>query len=209
MDSSGWDQRYAATDLVWSAGPNATVEALVGPLAPGRAVDLAAGEGRNALWLAEGGWEVLAVDFSPVAIERVDRLADQRLGAARARLRTEVADVRGWEAGSAAYDLVLVVFLHLVAPDLARALRRAAAALAPGGRLVVLAHDRSNLVHGVGGPQDPDVLPTPEQIVADLAPEDLVIERAEVIRRPVEVDGAVRDARDTLVVARRPASAQA
>lgn len=205
MDSSSWDQRYAATDLVWSAGPNATVEALVGPLAPGQAVDLAAGEGRNALWLADRGWQVLAVDFSPVAIERVDRLADQRLGAARSRVRTEVADVRTWDAGSAAYDLVLVVFLHLVVPDLARALRRAAAALAPGGLLLVLAHDRSNLTDGVGGPQDAAVLPTPQQMVAHLAHDDLVIDRAEVIRRPVEVDGVTRYARDALVLARRPA----
>lgn len=205
MDSSGWDERYAAAELVWSAGPNATVEALVAPLEPGRAVDLAAGEGRNALWLAERGWQVLAVDFSPVAVERTARLADQRLGAARDRLRTEVADVRTWEPGRAAYDLVLVVFLQLPAPDRAQALRRAAAALAPAGRLLVLAHDRSNLTQGVGGPQDAAVLPTPEQILADLAHDDLVIERAEVIRRPVEVDGVVRYARDALVLARRPA----
>ncbi len=161
MDSTAWDDRYAGSELVWSAGPNATIGALVESRPPGRALDLAAGEGRNALWLAQRGWDVTAVDFSAVAIERTNRLADERLGAGRHRLRTVVADVLRWEAPPAAYDLVLVVFLQLIAPDLTVAHRRAAAALAPGGLLVVLAHDRSNLDGGYGGPQDRAVLPTP------------------------------------------------
>ena len=78
----------------------------------------------------------------------------------------------------------------------------AAAAVAPGGVLLVLAHDRSNLAEGVGGPQDPAILPTPEQVAADLADTGLTIERAEIVLRPV--DGAPRPARDCLVLATRP-----
>ena len=75
MDSEAWDERYAATELVWSAEPNQFVAAECADLAPGRAVDLAAGEGRNAIWLAGRGWAVTAVDFSSVALERGRRLA--------------------------------------------------------------------------------------------------------------------------------------
>ena len=67
MDSQGWNDRYARKDLVWSADPNALVAAETAVLSPGRALDLASGEGRNAIWLAERGWRVTAVDFSAVA----------------------------------------------------------------------------------------------------------------------------------------------
>ncbi|MEL0282956.1 MAG: SAM-dependent methyltransferase, partial [Ilumatobacter sp.] len=62
MDAAGWDERYAGTDLVWSAGPNVFIEEICAGLEPGSALDLAAGEGRNAVWLAERGWDVTAVD---------------------------------------------------------------------------------------------------------------------------------------------------
>ena len=81
MDASEWDRRYAAADLVWSAGPNAVVAREADDLPPGRALDLASGEGRNAIWLAERGWRVTAVDFSAVATERTRQLAAGRLGA--------------------------------------------------------------------------------------------------------------------------------
>ena len=210
MDATLWDDRYAASDLVWSAEPNATVATLTADLPPGRALDVAAGEGRNAIWLAERGWDADAVDFSPVGLARAERLAAQRLsnavaaGADVGRFRAIVADVTaGWEPEPQAYDLVLVIFLHLPVQARAAAHRAAAAALAPGGLLVVLAHDRSNLAEGVGGPQDPAILPTPEEVVADLADTGLTIERAEVIARTV--DGADRPARDCLVLARRSA----
>ena len=70
MDADGWNRRYAEKELVWSAGPNRFLAAEAADLAPGRALDLACGEGRNALWLAEQGWRVTAVDFSGVAVEK-------------------------------------------------------------------------------------------------------------------------------------------
>lgn len=203
MDASTWDARYAAAELVWSAGPNATVAELTAPLTPGRAVDLAAGEGRNALWLAERGWDATAVDYSSVAMDRARRIAAERLGEHADRFTAVTADVLGWAAIGTAYDLVLVIFLHLPAADLRRVHRAAAAAVAPGGRLLVLAHDRSNLHHGHGGPQEAAILPTPDEIVADLDGSGLLVERAEVILR--EVADAPRPARDALVWARRPA----
>ena len=73
-----WDKRYASKDLVWSAGPNETFAREVGSLTPGRAVDVACGEGRNALWLAEQGWQVTAIDFSTVAIKKAQPIAQHR-----------------------------------------------------------------------------------------------------------------------------------
>jgi SAM-dependent methyltransferase len=195
LNSMDWDQRYAATDLVWGAGPNRFVVQEFTGLPPGQALDLAAGEGRNALWLAEQGWQVLALDFSRVAIKRGHRLAAER----GVEVSWVVADVLSAHLPDGSFDGVLVAYLHLPAPRRAAVLAGAAAALAPGGTLLVVGHDRSNLSGGVGGPQDPDVLYTPDEIVGELP--GLNIRRAETALRPV--DGGPVWARDTVVVATR------
>jgi SAM-dependent methyltransferase len=192
MDRDAWDARYAAApDLVWTAEPNRFVVQELAALPPGRALDLAAGEGRNAVWLAEHGWQVVAMDFSSVAVDRGRHLAAQR----GVEVGWIVADVRSHPFPKAAFDLVLVAYLQLAAADLDDVLRRATVALAPGGTMLVVGHDRANLV---GGPQDPAVLHTPEQIVAGL--DGLAILRAETVKRPVTLDGGTVD---TLVVAVR------
>jgi SAM-dependent methyltransferase len=201
VDAVGWDARYAATDLVWSAGPNRTVVDEVAALPPGRALDLAAGEGRNAVWLAERGWQVTAVDFSAVGIDK----GRQRAHAAGVgeSVTWVVADATTWDPDGA-YDLVLVCFLHLPAPRRREAHRRAAAAVAPGGTLLVVGHDLDNLARGHGGPQDPEVLLTVERVAADLADTGLTTVTATQLERPVEVEGASHVAVDTLVRAQRP-----
>jgi hypothetical protein len=105
-----------------------------------------------------------------------------------------------WGAGpNRSFDGVLVAYLHLPAPGRAAVLARAATALAPGGTLLVVGHDRSNLTGGVGGPQDPHLLYTMDEIVAWLR--GLDIRRAGTVLRPV--DGSPVPARDTVVVATR------
>lgn len=200
MDSSTWDARYAsASGLVWSAEPNRFVVESVAGLTPGAALDLAAGEGRNAVWLAERGWRVTAVDFSPVAVERGRELAAAR----DVTVEWRVADVTAYRPVPGSYELVLISYLHLPAPDLAGVLDAARRALRPGGTLVVVGHDLANLRGGTGGPQDPAVLLTPEAVVDGLA--GLHIQRAETARRPVPTsDGGSIDALDTVVVAARP-----
>jgi SAM-dependent methyltransferase len=200
MDAAGWNERYAGTDLVWSAGPNVFVEAICSPLAPGRALDLAAGEGRNALWLAERGWEVTAVDFSSVGLDKALRAAEAR----DVRLETEVADLTSYVPTSVGYDLVLIVYLHLGAAELPLIIEGAARAVAPGGRLVVVGHDVENLERGTGGPQMAEVLTTVPGVLAALEPVGLAIDRAEVAERPViAADGSAAIALDTVVVGRR------
>lgn len=176
-----WDARYAANPQLWSSEPNATVAEIVGPLPPGRAVDLGAGEGRHALWLARKGWTVTAVDFSAVGIDR------GRAVAAAQGLTVDwvVADVREWQP-SGPVDLVLVAYLHLAE----EVLTGTSTWLAPGGHLVVVGHALRNLTDGVGGPQDPAVLHTEEELRT--AAGDLRIVRLGEVLRPT-ADGPAID----------------
>ncbi len=178
MDAHDWDERYAASELVWSAGPNRFVEAELADLPPGRALDLAAGEGRNAIWLARRGWEVTAADFSQVALAKGRRLAGDT------PVRWVCADATRWDERSA-YDLVVVAYLQLPAAERAAAVRAAYHALWPGGTLLVVAHDSTNLAEGTGGPQDPAVLYTAEDVLDDLAGEGFDVLRAERVARTV------------------------
>ncbi len=203
MNAEEWDRRYDTADYVWHADPNQFLPGLVADLTPGRALDLASGEGRNSVWLAAQGWRVTAVDFSSVGVDKGRRLAAD----SGVDVDWIVADVTTVELSPASFDLVIVFYVQFPAPARAAMLHRAARALAPGGRFVMVAHDLTNIADGVGGPQDPTVMPTPELIVADLASSgigDLAIDRAETITRAVETPDGRRNAIDCLVVAHRP-----
>ncbi|MEV6106618.1 class I SAM-dependent methyltransferase [Streptomyces sp. NPDC051940] len=205
MDSRAWDERYATADLVWGGAPNRWVAQETGELPIGRALDLATGEGRNAIWLAGRGWRVTAVDFSAVALDRGSRLAAGHSPEAAGRIDWVCSDVVSYEPEPAAYDLVVVCFLQLPAEQRARVLGGAAGALAPGGSLLVVGHDSTNLTEGTGGPQDPRVLFSPSDVLGDVAAAGLETVRADRMRRPVEQpDGGTRYAIDALVLLRRP-----
>lgn len=195
MDAAGWDARYRDQELVWGIQPNRWVEQELATERPGTALDVACGEGRNALWLAGLGWDVTAVDFSPVAIEKARTLAG-----GRRPVVWVVADALTYRAPEPV-DLVLLCYLQLPADERRTAVRTAAASLAPGGTLLVVAHDSANLSDGTGGPQDPSVLYSAEDVRDDLADTDLVVIRAEAVNRPV--DGASRPAIDVLFRAQR------
>ncbi len=212
MDAADWDERYARSELVWGAPPNDTVVELVYGLrrhaaqeADGlpRALDLACGEGRNALWLATHGWLVRAVDFSQVGLDKGATVATRLSRSVRSRITWQCADVTDLDAAGVdgPFELVLMFFLHLPAGRRRAVLAAAARRLAPEGTLLVLGHDSTNIADGFGGPQDPAILFTPEDVVADLAATspDMRIRIAERVLRPTE--GA--DAIDALVVATR------
>ena len=200
MDSQQWDERYSGAKFEWTTRPNQFVAAELADLPPGRALDLAAGEGRNTVWLAERGWRVTAVDFSPVGLEKGRKLSTAR-GVDESRVDWIVADLRDYEPEPGAFDLVLIAYVQ-VSPDLrAKVLADAAAALAPRGTVFVIGHDVTNLTEGVGGPQDPDVLYTPEAVSSALS--GLRVIRAERVHRAVERDDGPATAVDTLVRAIR------
>ena len=182
MDQAGWNERYAQREFVWSLTPNQTVVAETAHLQPGRALDLACGEGRNAVWLAEQGWRVTAVDFAETGLDKARRLAAAR----GATVEWILADVTEYQPSSAAFELVLIAYLQIPPAERKRVMRNAVHALVTGGILLYVGHDLSNIEHGWGGPQDPKVLCTPQGIV-DLLP-GFKIEKAEVIERPVSLE---------------------
>ncbi|MGJ3509655.1 class I SAM-dependent methyltransferase [Enemella sp. A6] len=199
MDAHAWDDRYAGTESVWSPIPNVWIAELLGERTPGTAVDLAAGEGRHALWLAGLGWTVTAVDFSAQGLTKGRETAEQ-VGLAD-RLDWVVADVvhQDWPAGP--YDAVVLSYLQVPAAERAIAMQRAAAAVAEGGVMVVVGHDTANPEHGHGGPQNPEVLYNADDLLADLADTGLTVQIAEIRKRSIE--GAPRPALDVVLLATR------
>lgn len=164
MDADAWDSRYRRSDLVRGEPPNEFLVEYATALPRGRALDLACGEGRNALWLATRGWEVTGIDFSSVAVEKARVIAARSPRSVRERLDYRCADVTTADYGSG-YDLALVLYLHLEAPARTVVVNRAINSLKPDGILMISGHDRSNIDYGVGGPQDPEILYTPDELV--------------------------------------------
>lgn len=203
MSAADWDRRYTddARVRAWAETPNRLLVAETEDLVPGRALDLACGMGRNAIWLAEQGWTVTAVDFSPVGIAH----ARERAAAHEVEVDFVLDDVVGYVPAPGSFDLVLVFFLQLPARELRTVLSRAAEAVAPGGTFLLVGHDLRNLAEGVGGPSSADVLYTPDDVVAAIDGHGLEVVRAERVRR--DVAGESRDAIDCLVRATRPAPA--
>ena len=198
MDREAWDERYRDEELLWTAEPNRFLVEAVDGLAVGTALDLAAGEGRNSVWLAKEGWKVDAVDWSDVALDKGRELArheDVTVWFTR-------ADLREWWPPAEAYDLVVVAYLQLPYLERHGVWRGAARAVAPGGRIVVIGHDWDNLEHGYGGPQQRDALYSAEEVAGVLG-ERLDVVRAEQVRRPIETDEGTFEAIDNVVIAVR------
>ncbi|UYP18532.1 class I SAM-dependent methyltransferase [Rhodococcus sp. Z13] len=199
MDAKDWDEKYAAAELIWGAPPNPVVVEFAASLPPGRALDLGCGEGRHSLWLATRGWEVVGVDFSAVALDKARLIASQAPSRSRDRLRYVVGDVTADSFGSG-YDLILSVFLHFSPPQRKALLERAINSLKPEGILIFLGHDRINVEQGTGGPQDPEILYTPDDLVREIDGR-LTIEVAERRYRETDTGTAI----DALVVAHKEA----
>jgi SAM-dependent methyltransferase len=197
VDRRAWDERYREK-LPWGREPNRFLVEEVRDLAPGRALDIACGQGRNAVWLASMGWSVTGVDWSEVGIDGARRLAE-RTGV---DVEWVVADLTSWKPDPGAYDLVVVVYLQPPPELRALAWRLAASAAAPGGRLIVIGHDSTNLTDGYGGPQHPDHLYAASEVVAVLG-DDYAIGRAGTVVRAVEANDGIHHAIDNIVVATR------
>jgi SAM-dependent methyltransferase len=198
-----WNERYAAKDLVWSAGPNQLFASEVAGLSPGTALDVACGEGRNALWLAEQGWQVTGVDFSDVGIDKARRIAERR----SVSVHWMVGDAATVDLPEQGFDLVCVLYLHTDPATRLAWLARVTKAVRPGGTFIYIGHDPSNIKHGVGGPQDASLLPGLDELRSALT--GFRVESAAVVERPVENDpghgGELSGiALDTFVKAIRP-----
>jgi SAM-dependent methyltransferase len=194
-----WEGRYrAAADegaSLWGAGPNGWVAEQVAGSAspPGLALDLGAGEGRNARWLAEHGWRVVATDFAPAAIDGI------RAATAELTVEAVVADATAWTSPEGA-DLAILCYLQLPAEALAAAIARAAESLAPGGLLLGIWHDREDVARGLGGTMTPAIRTTPDETAAAAEAAGLRIELSG--RRDRETPAGL--ACDCLLIAAKP-----
>ena len=196
MDRDDWNARYDQSELIWSAAPNTFVREHTADLEPGRALDLACGEGRNAIWLAENGWDVVATDFSDVAISKAAALADHR----GVSVDFRVEDAAALSSHETGYDLVVIAYLHLDPAILGTIVDRAAGQLTAGGTLVIVGHHVDNPTRGHGGPPDPAVLYDPAAIAERLGTLDVVT--ATDVERTVPTDTGDATAIDALVIAR-------
>lgn len=196
-----WESRYAEGARVWSGRPNASLVAVAEDWSPGRAVDLGCGEGADAIWLASRGWRVTAVDISPTAVSR-GRAHAATAGVAPDRIDWVAADLESWQF-PADVDLVSACFFQSsVALDRVTILRRAAAALAPGGHLLVVAHATAPpwAKHGH------HLELTPEQESAALALDPALVDLVTCETRPREAvspSGETATIDDSVLVYRR------
>lgn len=193
--AAGWQAHYEHAPIV-PAGPNTWIAGRAGE-GPGRALDLACGAGRHAVWLAEHGWSVTAVDIAPAAIERTSATAD----AAGVAVDARTGDAATWmpEPGTDRFDLVVIAFFHVLGR-----LRRLNDLVRPGGSLLLVCHARDSPV----GPTDPALRPTPADVVAAL-PAGWTVETAETVSQIADdgVNGADVQAVHVHVHATRPDTA--
>jgi len=162
-----WDARYADSDRVWSGNPNPQLVARVADLPPGRALDIGCGEGADAVWLAARGWQVTAVDVSPVALQRAAAHADE---AGVEGIEWLHHDLMSGEPLPGGFDLVSAQFMHVPRGIFEEFHRRLGAAVGAGGSLLVVGHHPDDLATGVRRPHGHDLLSTPAQMVAALDP---------------------------------------
>lgn len=167
-DASFWDERYRSADGIWSGDPNPQLVAEVSGLVPGTALDVGCGEGADAVWLAERGWHVTAIDISGVALERAHKAAAN--AAVTERIDWRQGDIATWTA-ERSYDLVSAQFMQLAPPLRDAVFRRLAAAVAIGGTLLIVGHHPSDLETTVRRPRMPGVLYTAEEIAGLLDPQ--------------------------------------
>jgi SAM-dependent methyltransferase len=200
-----WDERYASADRVWSGNPNPQLVAQVSDLTPGEALDAGSGEGADAIWLASVGWRVLAVDVSPVALARAAGHAADRGAEIADRITWQHEDLLTWNPASEQFDLVSAQFLHLPQPELQGLHRRLAAAVRPGGTLLLVLHHADDLHVNVGRPSGhPHLFPPPEEIAAALDAAEFNIVLAGAVERPAtDMDGQPVTVKDTVVRAVR------
>jgi 2-polyprenyl-3-methyl-5-hydroxy-6-metoxy-1,4-benzoquinol methylase len=197
-----WDDRYRSAGRLWSGQPNPQLVAQTAGLSPGHALDAGCGEGADAVWLARHGWTVTAVDVSAVALERA--AAHARAEGVAERVTWQHEDLLSWIPDRERFDLVSAQFMHLPGDALVSLHRRLAAAVRPGGTLLVVTHHWDDLDANVGRTGSRDMFPSAAEMAAGLAPADWDIQVATAIARPAtDLDGDPVFVKDTVLRAAR------
>jgi SAM-dependent methyltransferase len=199
-----WDARYGSVDQIWSGNPNAQLVAQVSDLAPGAALDLGCGEGGDAIWLASRGWQVTAVDVSPVALARGARAAEAVGPEIAARIVWQQADMLTWRPPNGQFDLISAHFIHLPTAERLSLHARLAAGVRPGGALLIVGHHPSDMETKIRRPNLPDFFYTGEQVAETLDPADWEIVFSGAPARPfTDPNGDTITIRDAVLHARR------
>ena len=198
MSASFWNDRYSAVDSVWSSTPNEFVVEFLSELPAGRMIDLAGGEGRNALWFAKRGWQAENADIASVAIEKfltraeTEGLRDRVFGTV-----ITVDEPAIYQLATA--DLGLIAYLQIAAEQLAHSIHGLVSALRPGATVFGVWHARENLADGFGGPQRAEVLPTAEELASIAETAGMNILELGLRDRFVDVDGVRHRAIDVVL----------
>jgi SAM-dependent methyltransferase len=155
-DEDSWDELYRSSSHIWSGRPNPQLVAEMAAVAPGRALDVGCGEGADAVWLARGGWEVVATDISSVALGRAARHAREAGPAVAARIEWRHVDLLAHPPEPESFDLVSAQFMQLPPEPRNRLFAALAASVRAGGTLLVVGHHPSHLPAGAERPPEPD-----------------------------------------------------
>jgi SAM-dependent methyltransferase len=203
-----WNDRYASGSQIWSGNANPRLVEHAENLTPGTALDVGSGEGADAIWLASRGWQVTAVDISTVALERAAAHAGATAPAeAAGRIQWQQADLLAWSPPAEQFDLVSAQFMHLPAEALRALHERLAAAVSPGGTLLLVGHHHTDLDGPLKRPHSPSLFFLAEEVATRLDPAQWQIQRTDTIPREVRgPDGNLVTIHDTVLVARKLAS---
>ncbi len=204
FDQEWFEERYRSAPALWSGQPNPQLVAEIAELPSGTALDAGSGEGADAIWLAERGWRVTGVDFSTTALARAAEHAAVRGEEVAARIDWRHADLMAWTPPEGAFDLVSAQYMHLPPEPRAALFARLAAAVAPGGTLLIVGHDFSDVAAGAHRPPMPEMFFTAEGLAAGLQPGEWVVLVTEARPRPAKVhEGEEITVCDAVLRARR------
>jgi 2-polyprenyl-3-methyl-5-hydroxy-6-metoxy-1,4-benzoquinol methylase len=204
FDQAFWDERYRSHSSLWSGNPNSHLTGETSQLSPGTALDVGCGEGADAIWLAQRGWKVTAVDLSTVALQRAAAHAAQAGAEIAEHIDWRHADLAAWDPGAARYDLVSAQYMHLPPGPRETLFRRLAASVTPGGSLLIVGHHPSDQQTTMPRPHMPELYFTGDEIIAYLdAGEWEVISNTAAPRLATDPDGRTVTIHDTVLRARR------
>lgn len=175
-----WNQRYATEEYAYGKEPNDFLRRTADDIQPGRILCLAEGEGRNAVYLAQQGWKVTAVDISEVGLAKAQRLAAER----GVHIETVQADLADFTIEPNSWEAVVSIFCHLPSNIRAPLHERVVSGLKPGGTLVLEAYHPRQLELGTGGPSTPELLADLNTLRAELRGMNLQL--MQEIERPVQ-----------------------
>jgi SAM-dependent methyltransferase len=202
-----WDERYRSARRIWSGDPNPQLVTEVAGRPPGRALDVGAGEGADAIWLARQGWAVVAADISGVALERAAQHTRDTAPAVADRIEWRQVDLLASPPEPGSFDLVSTQFMQMPPEPRTRLFTALIGSVRAGGTLLVVGHHPSDLTTGVPRPPMPELFYSPDEI-ATLLDHSWTVEVSEARPRPATTpEGAEVTVHDSVLVATRRAAA--